>query len=262
VGAGGVAHFCQSAARNAGRLHLYGEQAVANLEKLRQQAELLGREGLTTLKEAIHQLQRRVLDVKEEGESVLAEENLDAVRIMSIHKAKGLEFPLVILAGCQTGTDGRHAITAEALFDWSTGLTGLRVGRTWDLAGLYIAEKARLRAAEEQKRVLYVAMTRAREHLIISCAPTGRRSNGSFLSMLDETFQENIATASESKTIAVGIGSVELRLVPENLVAPGRKNSRRKAPRSRIGNPTLTRDSTAKRVNQRSRHLFSSRRRC
>ena len=208
----------------------HGEQAVANLEKLRQQAELLGREGLTTLKEAIHQLQQRVLDVKEEGESVLAEENLDAVRIMSIHKAKGLEFPIVILAGCQAGTDGRHAVTAEALFDWSTGLTGLRVGRTWDLAGLYIAEKARLRAKEEQKRVFYVAMTRAREHVIISCAPTRRRSNGSFISMLDETFQENIATATESKTIAVGSGSVELRLVVENLVAPGRaKNHRRKA---------------------------------
>jgi ATP-dependent helicase/nuclease subunit A len=206
----------------------YGEQAVANLEKLRQQAELLGREGLTTLKEAIHQLQRRVLDVKEEGESVLAEENLDAVRIMSIHKAKGLEFPVVILAGCQAGTDGQRAINAEALFDWSTGLTGLRVGRTWDLAGLYIAEKARVRMAEEQKRVLYVAMTRARDHLIISCAPTGRRSNGSFLSMLDETFQENIAAASESKTIAVGSGSVELRLVPENLVAPGGAKSTRK----------------------------------
>jgi ATP-dependent helicase/nuclease subunit A len=73
-------------------------------------------------------------------------------------------------------------------------------------------------------------MTRAREHLIISCAPTGRRSNGSFLSMLDETFQENIATVAESKTIAVGSGSVELRLVPENLVAPGRaKSHRRKA---------------------------------
>jgi len=48
--------------------------------------------------------------------------------------------------------------------------------------------------------------------------------------MLDETFQESIATASESKTIAVGSGSVELRLVPENLVAPGRaKSNRRKA---------------------------------
>jgi ATP-dependent helicase/nuclease subunit A len=56
--------------------------------------------------------------------------------------------------------------------------------------------------------------------------------------MLDETFQENIATASESKTIAVGSGSVELRLVPENLVAPGRaKNSRRKAPKKQNWQP-------------------------
>src|SRR5262245_60205149 len=226
----------------------HGEQAVANLEKLRQQAELLGREGLTTLKQAIHQLQRRVLDVREEGESVLAEEDLDAIRIMSIHKAKGLEFPVVILAGCQAGTDGQRAIKAEALFDWSTGLTGIRVGRTWDLAGLYIEEKARARMAEEQKRVLYVAMTRAREHLIVSCAPSGRRSNGSFLSMLDETFQENIATASESRTIAVGSGSVELRLVPENLVAPGRaQKTRRKAARKTNWQPYV--DKWARRRN-------------
>lgn len=209
----------------------HGEQAVANLEKLRQQAEALGRNSLITLKEAIHQLRRSVLDVKEEGESVLAEENLDAVRIMSIHKAKGLEFPIVILAGCQSGTDGRHAIPAQALFDWSTGLTGLRVGPLWDLAGLYITEKARLRAEEEQKRVLYVGMTRAREHLIISCAPTGRRPNGSFLAMLDEASQDSIATSAVSKTVTVGgSGKIALRLVPENLMAPGRpQGPRRKA---------------------------------
>ena len=113
-----------------------------------------------------------MLDVKDEGESVLAEENLDAVRIMSIHKAKGLEFPIVILAGCQTGIEGRRNADAEAMFDWSTGLTGLRIGSIADLAGLYIAEKTRLRSAEEQKRLLYVAMTRARENLIVSCAPS------------------------------------------------------------------------------------------
>jgi ATP-dependent helicase/nuclease subunit A len=245
---------------SAGRLHLYGEQAVANL-KAAATSELLGK--ATTLKEAIHQLQRRVLDVKEEGESVLAEENLDAVRIMSIHKAKGLEFPLVILAGCQTGTDGRHAVAAEALFDWSTGLRGLRVGRTWDLAGLYIAEKARLRAAEEQKRVLYVAMTRAREHLIISCAPTGRRSNGSFLSMLDETSQENIATARVENHCRRS-GSVELRLARKTWsLRGGRRGSRGKADENRISSPTLTRGLDGEtRTNQQSRHLFSSRLHC
>jgi ATP-dependent helicase/nuclease subunit A len=203
----------------------HGEQAVANLDKLTQQAELLGRERLTTLKEAIRQLEQRVLDVKEEGESVLAEENLDAVRIMSIHKAKGLEFPIVVLAGCQSGTDGRQT-SDEALFDWSTGLTGLRVGPITDLPGLYIAEKARVRAEEEQKRVFYVAMTRAREHLIVSCAPTDRRSSGSFLSMLDESLSEDIESIESTKTIQVGNGTVEIQAIRQSLVAPGQSRSK------------------------------------
>ncbi len=202
--------------------YFHGEQAVANLQKLAQQAELLGREGLTTLKEAIRQLEQRVLDVKEEGESVLAEENLDAVRIMSIHKSKGLEFPIVILAGCQTGIEGRQSADAEALFDWSTGLTGLRIGSISDLAGLYIAEKTRRRNAEEQKRLLYVAMTRARENLIISCAPSSRRSGGSFLSMLDGTLNNSIADAEASKRANVGNGTMEIEVVSASLAAPSR----------------------------------------
>jgi ATP-dependent helicase/nuclease subunit A len=202
--------------------YFHGEQAVANLRKLVEQAELLGREGLTTLKQAIRQLERRVLDVKEEGESVLAEENLDAVRIMSIHKSKGLEFPIVILAGCQTGIEGRRSADAEAMFDWSTGLTGLRIGAISDLAGLYIAEKIRRRNAEEQKRLLYVAMTRARENLIISCAPSSRRSGGSFLSMLDGALNDSIVDAENSKSIALGSGAVEIEVVSASLTAPSR----------------------------------------
>jgi ATP-dependent helicase/nuclease subunit A len=208
--------------------YFHGEQAVANLEKLRQQAILLGREGLTTLKEAIRQLQQRVLDLKEEGESVLAEENVDAVRIMSIHKAKGLEFPIAVLAGCQTGTDGRVTNAADALFDWSTELTGLRVGPIYDLPGLFITEKARRNAAEEQKRVLYVAMTRAREHLMISCAPTNRRTTSSFLSMLDESFSGAIEAADTSKTVQVGMGSVNIQIITQRLIAPGRPESKTK----------------------------------
>ena len=204
----------------------HGEQAVANLEKLRQQAILLGREGLTTLKEAIRQLQERVLEVKEEGESVLAEENLDAVRIMSIHKAKGLEFPIVVLAGCHTGTDGRQS-TDEASSDWSTGLTGLRVGQLWDLPGLFIAEKTRLRAEEEQKRVLYVAMTRAREHLVLSCAPSGRKSSGSFLSMLAGSVGAEIEDTEISSSVQIGDGKIAVQVITQNLAAPGQ--SRKKA---------------------------------
>ena len=210
--------------------HFHGEQAVANLDKLKQQAEALGREGVTTLKETIHHLQERVLDVKEEGESVLAEEAVDAVRIMSIHKAKGLEFPIVILAGCHAGIDGRQGKTAEVVFDWSSGLTGVHVGPYWDLAGLYIAEKTRLRSEEEHKRVLYVAMTRPREHLVVSCAPTTRRSSGSFCSMLGAALGTEIDGILESRVSSVGEGELDIQVLAENLAAPGRLESTAKHP--------------------------------
>ena len=208
--------------------YFHGEQAVANLEKLRQQAELLGREdGSMTFKEAIRQLQDRVLNVKEEGESVLAEENVDALRIMSIHKSKGLEFPIVVLAGCQTGIDEHQNRMAEALYDWSAGLNGIHVGAFTDLAGLYISEKNRLRAKEEQKRVFYVAATRAREHLIISSGPSANRSNGSFAAVLDDVTADRIGAAAESTVVAIGSGELELEIVEAALTPPGPAKSKK-----------------------------------
>jgi ATP-dependent helicase/nuclease subunit A len=213
--------------------HFHGELAVANLAKLKRLGEDLGRQGLITLKAAIRQLEKRVLEVKEEGESVLAEENIDAVRIMSIHKAKGLEFPIVIIAGCQAGTEGRRNNDAESLFDWSTGLTGLRIGPISDLAGLFIDEKTRQRTAEEQKRLLYVAMTRAREHLIISCAPTNRRSSGSFLAMLDEALDDAVGDAEASLNVAAGNGQIAIEVIPEALSPPQRAKAKIKRNRKK-----------------------------
>jgi ATP-dependent helicase/nuclease subunit A len=210
--------------------YFHGEQAVANIEKLRQQAELLGREdGRMTFKEAVRQLQQRVLDVKEEGESVLAEEELDAMRIMSIHKSKGLEFPIVILAGCHTGTDGRQNRMAEALFDWSSGLTGIHVGTFSDLAGLYISEKTRLRAEEEQKRVLYVAMTRAREHLIISSGPVTKKSSGNFIGMLDKALENQIGEGAPFTFVTAGDGKLEVEIIEASLTAPGRASNKKQS---------------------------------
>ncbi len=218
--------------------YYHGEQAVANLEKLRQQAALLALEdGTLTFKKAVRQLQRSVLEVHEEGESVLAEENVDAVRIMSIHKSKGLEFPIVVLAGCHTGTDGRQTRMAEALFDWSSGLTGLCVGPYMDLAGLYITEKNRLRAEEEQKRVFYVAMTRAREHLVLSGAPATRRPSGNFISMIDQQLDDAIGSAEESTVVEIGAGKLPIGIVKATLTAPGRVRNKTRVQRERDWQP-------------------------
>jgi ATP-dependent helicase/nuclease subunit A len=197
-----------------------GEQAVANLEKVRQLAELMGRQGLGTLKEVIAMLQRRVLDVKEEGESALAEENVDAVRILSVHKAKGLEFPVVVLAGCHGEIDHREA-EKEVEYDWSTDLVGLKVGAHWNIPGIYLAEKRRLRDSEEQKRVLYVAMTRAREHLTVSCAVTGRKGSGSFLSMLEQAVGE-LTSSERTGIIPAGTGHIGIKVLVDSLKPPER----------------------------------------
>lgn len=198
----------------------HGEQRVANLEKVHLLAEEMGREGTATLKGVISTLEGRVSEMKEEGESSLAEEGLNAVKILSVHKAKGLEFPLVILAGCQAGVNRQGSEPVEVYLDWSTGLVGLHVDDLWSLSGIFLDEKKKGREEEEQKRVFYVAATRAREHLTISCAAARRKSSGSFLSLLEEATGD-LGSVTESKTLAVGTGQIQLRVLEEALEPPG-----------------------------------------
>ncbi|MFQ5543327.1 MAG: UvrD-helicase domain-containing protein [Nitrospiria bacterium] len=163
-----------------------GEQAVANLEKIKKEAERLGMEPGGTLREVIASFEKGVLEEVDEAESPLAEEGIDALKLFSVHKAKGLEFPVVVLAGCHVGTDVRERERVAIRRDWSTALVGFRIGDIWDLPAVYLAEKTRLREIEEEKRILYVAMTRAREHLTISGTLKERTKNGSFLSFFEE----------------------------------------------------------------------------
>ncbi|HET6278528.1 MAG TPA: UvrD-helicase domain-containing protein, partial [Candidatus Polarisedimenticolia bacterium] len=73
-----------------------GAQRVTNLEKLGARAEELARQGLS-LEEVLLALERENGGVRSEGDSPLADEQVEAVRVLSIHKAKGLEYPVVIL---------------------------------------------------------------------------------------------------------------------------------------------------------------------
>jgi ATP-dependent exoDNAse (exonuclease V) beta subunit len=108
-----------------------------------------------------------------ESEAPVEGEALNAVRLMTIHRAKGLEFPVVCVADLgrespsagrdivRVGRDGRVGIRLKAL-DGSRPRGALAFRALGD---------ERLRAeAEEEARLFYVAMTRAREHLILSGA--------------------------------------------------------------------------------------------
>ena len=99
-------------------------------------------------------------------------EEADAVRIMTIHKSKGLEFPVVVLAG--TGTAFNRKDTADAaLFHKDKGLGLYRFDRErlcrWPTLYWYAVRQANLQESlAEEARLLYVAVTRARDRLIIT----------------------------------------------------------------------------------------------
>ncbi len=149
----------------------HGDQSAANVGKLARIAETLAAEGLS-FSGLVDRLDRRARDEAEEGESPLVDEAVNAVKVLSVHKAKGLEFPIVVLAGAHAGSNHRNG---PAVFrHWSSGTVGLQVGDTTSLSAVYLGERLAAREAEEARRVLYVGMTRARDLLVISGAATAR----------------------------------------------------------------------------------------
>ncbi len=106
-----------------------------------------------------------------EPDAPVADGETDAVRLMSIHAAKGLEFGVV----CVTDLGRAQNLgVGDLLVDGDR--VGLRLARldsseaTPSLAWAELSEKRRLAQAEEEDRILYVAMTRARERLLLSGA--------------------------------------------------------------------------------------------
>ena len=96
----------------------------------------------------------------------------NAVQIMSIHKSKGLEFPVVFLVdnSHQWNTQGAGQVLCHKDFGLGMKLTDSVRGVTWPtLPWRAIHRLTKQEELSEQVRVLYVAMTRARERLIMTC---------------------------------------------------------------------------------------------
>jgi ATP-dependent helicase/nuclease subunit A len=147
-----------------------GEQRVANLKDLEHRAAQFGsfrRQGLSRFMQLLKSL-REETDL---GQPSTASEAEDVVRVMSIHRAKGLEFPVVIVPDLGKRinlSDAYGAIVA----DRSAGL-GMaivdehRMIRYPSLASVLVQRRVKQQALAEEMRVLYVAMTRAKEHLVL-----------------------------------------------------------------------------------------------
>ncbi len=148
-----------------------GRQRRANLIGLHDRARQFGtfrRQGLRRFLRFIDQLRKQEQDL---GTPSAASEADDVVRILSVHQSKGLEFPVVFVAGLGTRFNLSDA-AGQVVLHRTAGM-GMRVveaeaGITYpSLAHQIVADEIRRDGLAEELRILYVAMTRAREHLIL-----------------------------------------------------------------------------------------------
>ncbi|HEX8323918.1 MAG TPA: helicase-exonuclease AddAB subunit AddA [Tepidisphaeraceae bacterium] len=147
-----------------------GEQRVANLTDLHERARAFDRFRRPTLSRFLHYL-ATLEEQADLGMPSLAVTEQKAVRILSVHKSKGLEFPVVVIP--DLGKDFNLRDAADTLLvDDAVGI-GLRVvdiereAHYPSLASTVAQFEIRRRSLAEELRVLYVAATRAREHLIL-----------------------------------------------------------------------------------------------
>ena len=150
-----------------------GAQRCANLSLLKSHADHFTKTDFTGLFQFLRYIDGLIREDIDFGEANTLDENADVVRIMTIHKSKGLEFPVCIVAGlCRRFPFRRNESSGLMLFDgdWGVGIKSYdpdsRV-RTTTLRREEIADKICRDSMGEELRVLYVALTRAKEKLIM-----------------------------------------------------------------------------------------------
>lgn len=175
-----------------------GEQRVSNLRLLLEKAAAyedsshLGLYGFLEYVEAMRRTRQKV------SEANLIGEGRSVVHVMTVHKSKGLEFPVVILAGAgkqiRGSSEGRSPVMHKA---FAIGLPEVNRDMHWERKTILqkaIAAKKTRESLEEEIRILYVALTRPMERLAIVAAVKDAAKlqlfvgKGSFLEMIYPAF--------------------------------------------------------------------------
>ena len=170
-----------------------GEQALANVLHVSELARQYEVAGGISFRGFVDEL-RVAAETAQASEAPILEEGSDGVRIMTVHKAKGLEFPVVILAD---PTCRLSPAEASRWLDREHGMCAQKLGG-WSPIDLVLhGEEERAREQAEAQRLAYVAATRARDLLVVSTIGDGPYE-GSWLDPLTPAIYPHESARRES----------------------------------------------------------------
>jgi ATP-dependent helicase/nuclease subunit A len=205
-----------------------GERKTANLQRVLRRFIQTALSGAMPLGEWLAEEAEKLVGAREETESALADETTDAVRILSIHAAKGLQFDHVFVPRLDWATNERKA-DASGLHrhndQWIVQVAG---NHSWGLTA-WSNRRSQIEEAETI-RLLYVACTRARRSVILSGAKTSTASR-SMLPLVDRAFSmEHEPTAHRSASTIHPSADADTARRPPSETTPQEKALASKTP--------------------------------
>lgn len=216
--------FEESGYRAVVATELNGDQYLANLDKLVEMARDYEQGGFAALADFIESLHQIIHFEPREGEAQIALEDDQTVKIMTIHQAKGLEFPIVFypyLAQVRRGSTAPHRLDGEL---------GLAVKLRDPQAGFqearpflfeWIDRRLGEREIAEYKRLFYVGVTRARDRVFLSAAHRSQeRGKDNPLTWLADALELDVEAPPEVEYIHID-GDLPVRLVTDLDAPPG-----------------------------------------
>ncbi|HKN13690.1 MAG TPA: UvrD-helicase domain-containing protein [Candidatus Binatus sp.] len=159
-----------------------GEQALANIMRIMDQARRYeARGGTTSFRAFVDELEARA-ERDEASETPIVEEGTEGIRIMTVHRAKGLEFPIVILADI---TCNETRADASRYIEPASKLAAMELARCAPRELQENQAREHQRDEEEAIRLLYVAATRARDLIVVPAVGDDPQESDGWLARLN-----------------------------------------------------------------------------